>query len=210
MLKPIQIYELLKKEYPGAKISLDFENPLQLLVATILSAQCTDARVNVVTKPLFKRYKTATDYAEGDIDELKAYIRSTGFYNAKAKHIQEACRILLQDFDGKVPETMEDLLTLPGVARKTANVVLSNAYGKNYGIAVDTHMIRLNYRMGFTKEKSPEKIEKDLMAVLPKNLWNKYTYYILEHGRNVCKAPTPVCSKCVLKNCPRQGVTIFK
>ncbi len=178
-----------------------------MLIAVILSAQCTDKRVEIVTKELFKRYKKVEDYAYGDINELKKYIKSTGFYNAKAKHIQETCKIIVEEFHGKVPDTMEDLLKLPGVARKTANIVLSNTYGKNEGIAVDTHVKRISYRLGLTKNKDPNKIEKDLMKIFPKKEWNKITYYLIEHGRAICKAPVPLCNSCFLeKECPKIGV----
>jgi endonuclease-3 len=207
MLKPEKIYETLKKTYPKAEIALSNSNHLELLVAVILSAQCTDKRVNIVTKELFKRYRKAEDYAYGDIDELKKYIKSTGFYNAKAKNIQNACKIIVQKHNGKVPDTMESLLELPGVARKTANIVLSNAYGKNEGIAVDTHVKRLSMRLGLSKNKDPVKIEKDLVKIYPKKDWNKITYYLIEHGRAICKAPVPFCSKCVFeKECPKVSV----
>jgi endonuclease III len=208
---PILIYSFLKKFYPGSKIALSHSNPLQLLVAVILSAQCTDKRVNIVTKDLFKKYKKAEDYAYGDLEDLKKYIKSTGFYNNKAKNIQNACKIIVEKHKGKVPDTMEGLLELPGVARKTANIVLSNAYGINEGIAVDTHVMRLSQRLGFSKNKEPKKIEIDLMKIFPKSDWNKVTYYLIEHGRAACKAPVPICSKCPIeKNCPKIGVVKSK
>ena len=205
--KALQIYTLLNKTYPYAKVALNFSNPLETLTATILSAQCTDKRVNMVTPTLFKKYKTAKDYAQADIKELEQLIRSTGFYHAKAKSIQNACKIISEKHKGKVPNTMEELIKLPGVARKTANIVLGNAYGIVEGIAVDTHMKRVNFRLGLTKNTDPDKIEKNLMQLLPQDKWFKFTYLIIEHGRAVCKAPTPSCTKCVLfKLCPRNGV----
>jgi len=207
IMEAVEVYSRLIKEYPEPKISLRNNNPLELLIAVMLSAQCTDERVNKVTKELFKEYKTVEDYAYGDIEKLKKMIFSTGFYNAKAKNIQNTCKIIVEKHDGKVPRTMEELTALPGVARKTANIVLSNAFGIIEGIAIDTHMKRINTRLGFTKNKQPDKIEQDLMKQLPKKLWNKYTYAIIEHGRAVCKAPTPICSKCILeKDCPKKGV----
>jgi endonuclease III len=207
MASPLLIYSKLKKSYPDSKIALVHSNPLQLLISVILSAQCTDKRVNIVTKELFKKYKKAEDYAYGNLDELKRYIKSTGFYNNKAKNIQNACKIIVEKHKGKVPSTMEELLELPGVARKTANIVLSNAYGKNEGIATDTHVIRLSQRLGFSKNKNPVKIEQDLMKIFPKKDWNKVTYYLIEHGRAVCKAPVPFCSECPIeKMCPKVGV----
>ncbi len=204
-------YLELKKIYPEAKIALAHSKPLELLIAVMLSAQCTDKRVNIVTKELFKKYKTADEYADADIDELKEIIRSTGFYNSKAKNIINTCKIIVEKHQGHVPETMEALTALPGVARKTANIVLSNAFGKNEGIAVDTHVKRISFRLGLTKNKDPVKIEKDLMEQLPKELWNRYTYVIIEHGRTVCKAPTPTCSGCPIESiCPKAGVTKSK
>ncbi len=206
--KASRIIAILKKEYKGAKISLNSSNPVQLLVAVILSAQCTDKRVNIVTNTLFKKYKTAEDFAQADLKTFEQEIRPTGFYRNKAKNIISSGRIIIKAFNGKVPDTMEGLLKLPGVARKTANIVLSNAYGKLEGIAVDTHMKRVNYRLGLTKNTDPDKIEKDLIKIIPRKLWNTYTYKIIEHGRTVCKAPVPVCSKCVLnKTCPKKGIT---
>ncbi|MEM3374139.1 MAG: endonuclease III [Candidatus Woesearchaeota archaeon] len=199
------IFLLLKKNYPYAKISLNYSNELELLIAVILSAQCTDERVNKITKELFKKYKTAKDYAEADINELKQYIKSAGFYNSKAKYIKETCKIILEKHNGKVPNTMQELLKLPGVARKTANIVLSNGFNKNEGIAVDTHVRRLSYRLGLTKNKQPEKIEKDLMKIFPKNEWNTITYYLIEHGRKICKARKPKCKECFLNHiCPKR------
>lgn len=205
--KASRILSILKKEYGEAKISLNSSNPVQLLVAVILSAQCTDKRVNIVTAGLFRKYKTASDFAGADLKTFEQEIRPTGFYRNKAKNIIDSGRIIANEFNGKVPDTMENLLELPGVARKTANIVLSNAYGKNFGIAVDTHVKRLSYRLGLTKNTNPDKIEQDLMKLYEKNTWNKITYLLIEHGRAVCKAPVPLCSKCVLNRiCPKNGV----
>ena len=207
MITAEKVFSILNKEYPKAKIVLTHHDPLQLLISVILSAQCTDIRVNIVTKNLFKKYRKAEDYAYGNLDDLKQMIRSTGFYNAKAKNIQNTCKIIIEKHNGKVPDTMDSLLELPGVARKTANIVLSNAFGKIEGIAVDTHVKRITYRLGLTKNTNPVKIEQDLMKILPKDKWNHYTYLIIEHGRAICKAPNPICSKCVLnKECPKSSV----
>jgi len=211
MLTADKAYSILKKEYPKAEIALKHKNPLELLISVILSAQCTDKRVNMVTPILFKKYRTAKDYATADLDELKQLIKSTGFYNEKAKNIQNTCKLILEKHNGKVPNTMEELTALPGVARKTANIVLSNTFGINVGIAVDTHVKRLSQRLGFSKNKDPNKIEQDLMKLFPKEEWNKITYTLIEHGRAVCKAPTPICSECVLENeCTKIKVTKSK
>lgn len=211
MISPLKAIDDLRSVYRNTKIELNYSNPLELLISVMLSAQCTDKRVNIVTKELFSRYKKAEDYAYCDIDELKKIIRSTGFYNAKAQHIKETCTLIVEKFRGKVPDAMEDLVTLPGVARKTANIVLSNAYGITKGIAVDTHVRRLSQRLGFTKNNDPDKIEQDLMKIFPKTEWNKVTYLLIEHGRQICKAPTPACSKCFLdKECPKIGVSKSK
>lgn len=194
---------LLKKAYPDAKCSLNYRTPLQMLVATILSAQCTDERVNKVTVDLFKKYKNAADYGKVRAEKLQKDIRSTGFFRNKAKSIQGACKVMLEKFNGEVPKTMEEILTLPGVARKTANVVLGNAYGVVSGIAVDTHVRRLAQRLGLTKQNDPPKIEKDLMKILPRKDWIKISYLLIDHGRAVCKAQKPKCEDCVLnKLCP--------
>ncbi len=201
--KLLEILKILKQAYPKAKIALNFTNPLELLVATILSAQCTDERVNKVTSSLFKKYKTAKDYAEADLQELAEDIRPTGFFQQKAKHIKEAARIIVEKFDGKVPKTMEEMLELPGVARKTANIVLTNAYGIVVGIPVDTHVRRLANRLGLTKQTNPEKIEKDLMAIIPKEDWAIMPYVFQAHGRKICKAKKPLCDHCPVKHlCP--------
>ncbi|MBT3721232.1 endonuclease III [archaeon] len=210
-MQAIEVYSILKKQYPKSKIALNHSNPLELLIAVMLSAQCTDIRVNIVTKNLFAKYQTIEEYANSDIDELKKIIRSAGFYNNKAKNIINTCKIIIDKHNGLVPKTMDELVFLPGVARKTANIVLSNAFNITKGIAIDTHMKRINFRLNLTKNIDPNKIEQDLMKQLPQNLWNKYTYVIIEHGRAVCKAPTPLCSKCILNNkCSKKGVSRYK
>ena len=198
-----KIIEILEKEYPEAKTSLHYHNALEILVATILSAQCTDKRVNIVTKSLFKKYQTAQDYANADISELEQDIRSTGFYRNKAKNIKKAGWMLIEKYDSKVPDTMEELIKLPGVARKTANIVLSNAYGKNVGIAVDTHVRRIAKRLGLTQNTNPDKIEADLMQIVPQEYWKRITNLIIFHGRKVCTARKAKCGMCSLNQlCP--------
>jgi endonuclease-3 len=199
----MKIIELLEKEYPKAKTALHYSNPLEILVATILSAQCTDKRVNLVTPLLFKKYKTAKDYANADLAELEQDIRSTGFYRNKAKNIKNAGRMIVERFDSQVPQTIEEILELPGVARKTANIVLTNAYGVIVGIAVDTHVRRLSKRLGLTENTNPDKIEKDLMLIVPKSNWKSITNLLISHGRAVCDARKPKCGICCLnKICP--------
>jgi len=199
----MNIIELLEKEYPEAKTALHYSSPLEILVATILSAQCTDKRVNIVTKSLFKKYKTAEDYANADLAELEQDIRSTGFYRNKAKNIKGSGRMLVEKYNSYVPRTMSELIELPGVARKTANIVLSNAYGVIEGIAVDTHVRRLSQRLGLTENKNPDKIEADLMLIVPKSHWKRITDLLIFHGRNVCMARKPKCSSCSLNQlCP--------
>lgn len=193
-----QIISLLQKEYPNTRTALTFGNPLELLVAVILSAQCTDALVNKITPALFARFRTASEYANADINELEALIYSSGFYRNKAKNIQGAARLIAENFGGNVPDNMKDMLTLPGVARKTANVVLYNAFGKREGIAVDTHVKRLSRLLGLTEETNPDRIEKDLMALVPPEYWGDITHLLIDHGRKVCIARRPQCSKCVL------------
>ena len=203
-----KIIEVLCRTYPDAKCRLDFGSPLELLVATILAAQCTDDRVNIVTKDLFRKYKTAADYARADPEQLQQEIRSTGFYRNKAKSIIGACGKIVADFAGLVPRTMDELLTLPGVARKTANVVLGNAFGVDDGIVVDTHVVRVSMRLKITdvKKPEPEKIERDLMAVVPREHWGMFSHWILFHGRAVCKARKPDCPNCpIARLCPSAG-----
>jgi endonuclease-3 len=193
-----QIISLLQKEYPNTRTALTFSNPLELLVAVILSAQCTDALVNKITPALFARFRTASEYANADINELETLIYSSGFYRNKAKNIQGAARLIAENFGGSVPDNMKDMLTLPGVARKTANVVLYNAFGKREGIAVDTHVKRLSRLLGLTEETNPDRIEKDLMTFVPLEYWGDITHLLIDHGRKVCIARRPQCSKCVL------------
>jgi len=198
-----RIIALLEKEHPDAKIALHYTNSLELLVATILSAQCTDERVNMVTKVLFKKYTKAEDYANADLTELEQDIRSTGFYRNKAKHIQNCCRLLIAKYHSQVPRTMAELLELPGVARKTSNIVLTNAYGIIEGVAVDTHVRRLAQRLGLTENDDPVKIEVDLMDIVPRDKWMRITDLLIFHGRRVCAAKKPKCDVCVLnKFCP--------
>lgn len=198
-----KILSLLKKEYPKAKIALNFSTPLEILVATVLSAQCTDARVNIVTKSLFKKYRKVQDYAKANLKTFEQEIRSTGFYRNKAKNIISTAQKIVKDFGGKLPDSMDKLLQLPGVARKTANIVLLNGFGKVDGIAVDTHVRRLSQRLGLTKNQAPEKIEQDLMKILDKKEWGKFSYLLIDHGRKVCDAKKPKCLECILqKLCP--------
>lgn len=198
-----QIIRTLKKEYPDARCSLDHTSPLELLVATILSAQCTDERVNLVTADLFRKYRAWEDYASAPPAELERDIHSTGFFRNKAKSIQGACRMIGERHGGRVPDSMEELLELPGVARKTANVVLGNAYGIASGVVVDTHVARLSERLGLSAEKQPEKIERDLAQLVPESDWIIFPHLLIAHGRKVCKARTPLCGECpVAKLCP--------
>ena len=197
----------LKKKYPHPQIALHFETPMELLVATILSAQCTDKRVNIVTETLFKKYRTVGDYASADPDVFAREIRTAGFYRNKTRNIIASAKKIAADFQGRVPETMDELLTLPGVARKTANVVLYNAFGKNDGVAVDTHMIRVSGRLALTKHKDPVKIERDLMKRVPKPEWGDWTLRMVLHGRETCSARSPKCPVCVLAEvCPARKI----
>ena len=198
-----EIRERLEEEYPQACCALDHRTPLQLLVATILSAQCTDKRVNMVTPALFERFPDAASYAEADMAELEEMIRTTGFYRNKAKSLQGLGQALQSDYEGEVPATMNELSSLPGVGRKTANVVLGNAFGIDEGIVVDTHVGRLSNRLGLTEQKNPEKIEADLMSLVPQEDWTLWAHLLIFHGRQVCKARRPVCADCVLVDlCP--------
>lgn len=204
-----EVLRRLHEEYPDADCELNYENPLQLLVATILSAQCTDARVNKVTESLFQKYFSAQDYLNVDAEELENDIHSTGFYRNKAKNIRGACRVIIDDFGGKVPSEMADLIILPGVARKTANVVLGNVFKKYAGVVVDTHVKRVAFRLGLTKETSPVKVERDLMAAIPQNEWKSIGDLLIWHGRRACIARKPKCSTCILADiCPKRGVTV--
>lgn len=202
-----KILILLKKEYPQAKIALNFTNPLEILVSTILSAQCTDARVNLVTKTLFKKYRTVEDYAEANIKTFEQEIHSTGFYHNKAKNIIATAQKILKDFKGKVPDSMDKLIQLPGVARKTANIVLLNGFRKVEGIAVDTHVRRLSQRLSLSKNDDPNKIEQDLMKLLDRKEWGNFSHLLIEHGRKICIAKKPKCLKCILQNlCPSKEI----
>ena len=197
-----KIWPILKKTYPEANIALRFVNPLELLIATILSAQCTDVRVNMVTKDLFEKYKSAADWSVADLKQIEAGIRSTGFFHNKAINIKGACARIVEQYDGKVPGTMEDLLTLPGVGRKTANCVLGDAYGIP-GITCDTHVIRLSRRLGLSENSDPVKLEFDLAEIVPKRNWTAFSHLVITHGRNICKARKPNCPECpIAKHCP--------
>lgn len=197
-----KIWPILKKEYPGAKIALRFVNPLELLIATILSAQCTDKRVNMVTKDLFKKYKSASDWAKADLQQIESDIRSTGFFRNKALNIKGACARIIEQYDGKVPGTMEELLSLPGVGRKTANCVLGDAFGIP-GITCDTHVIRLSRRLGLSENSDAVKLEFDLVEIVPKANWTLFSHILIHHGRNICKARKPDCQNCpISKYCP--------
>ena len=199
----LKIIELLEKEHSDAKIALQYRNPLELLIATILSAQATDEQINSITPRLFKKYKTPEDYANADLNELEQDIRSSGFYHNKAKNLKNSAKLLVEKYNSQVPKTMEELVELPGVARKTANIVLFNAYGITVGIAVDTHVRRLSQRLGLTENTNPDKIEKDLMNIVPKDKWMRITDLLIFHGRRVCDARKPRCDACVLnKICP--------
>lgn len=199
----LEILVRLKRLYPDAICSLDYETPVQLLVATILSAQCTDERVNKVTPELFRRFPDAAALAAAEPGEIESLVRSTGFYRNKAKNIQSACQMIVSTFDGQVPKLMDDLLKLPGVARKTANVVLAHAYGINAGVTVDTHVKRLSGRLGLTTETDPVKIERDLMKLLPQPDWENWSIRLIYHGRAVCMARNPACDRCSLADlCP--------
>ncbi|HYU93470.1 MAG TPA: endonuclease III [Actinomycetota bacterium] len=202
-----EIIRILSEAYPQATVALNFSTPLEMLVATILSAQCTDERVNQVTASLFQKYRTCEDYLRVPEAELAADIKPTGFFNQKTRAIRGACQRIVEIYGGQVPDTMGDLLTLPGVARKTANIVLGNAFGKVEGIAVDTHVRRLAERLGFTTEKDPDKIERNLMRLVPRDRWFPFTYVLIEHGRRICTARNPKCEICPVNHlCPSSRV----
>lgn len=202
----LDVLNRLKTLYPDATCSLDYATPIQLLVATILSAQCTDERVNQVTPALFTKFSDAAAIAAADLSEIEDLVRSTGFFRNKARNIQGSCQKIVTEFGGKVPATMDQLLTLPGVARKTANVVLAHAYGINAGVTVDTHVKRLSNRLGFTKHSEPLKIEQDLMKLLPQADWENWSIRLIYHGRAVCNARKPACDRCILADlCPTPG-----
>jgi endonuclease III len=198
-----QLVKILPEVYPGARCELNFRNPLQLLVATILSAQCTDKRVNLVTPALFAKYRSAAAYANAEQNEMENAIRSTGFFRNKAKSIRAAAAALVAKYKGRVPETMAELRELPGVGRKTANVVLGNAFGKDEGIVVDTHVTRLSQRLRLTRQTDPEKIERDLMKLVPRQHWTDWSHWLIWHGRRRCFARKPDCSQCeIFRLCP--------
>ncbi len=202
-----EIIKRLKKEYPDAHCALNHTNAFELLVATILSAQCTDERVNIVTATLFRKYRTPQDYLAVSTEELAQDIKSINFFNNKTRSIQGAAQKIVDNFGGEVPCTMDELLTLNGVARKTANVVLGNAFGIASGVVVDTHVARLSQRLGLTNEKQPEKIEKDLNALVPQKDWVLFPHLLITHGRAVCNARKPKCGECILNDiCPKLGV----
>ncbi len=206
--RALEILVRLKRLYPDATCSLNYETPVQLLVATILSAQCTDERVNRVTPDLFRQFPDAPAMASADLNEIEALVRSTGFYRNKSKNIQAACRMILTEFEGQVPRVMDDLLKLPGVARKTANVVLAHAFGINAGVTVDTHVKRLSTRLGLTQQPDPVRIERDLMKLLPQSDWENWSIRLIYHGRAVCSARNPACDRCLLADlCPSVDVT---
>jgi len=201
------IIATLQATYPDAYCELNHTNPLELLIATILSAQCTDKRVNLVTAELFQRYRTARDFAEAPLEDLEQAVKSTGFYRNKAKNIQACCRKLVERHGGEVPRTMEELTALDGAGRKTANVVLGNAFGINVGVVVDTHVSRLSQRLGLTRQTTPEHIEQDLMKLVPRDQWAQFSHWLIWHGRRRCDARKPDCDGCELKAlCPQAGV----
>jgi endonuclease III len=205
--RTLEILSRLTHLYPDATCSLDYETPVQLLVATILSAQCTDERVNRVTPALFERFPDAGAIAAAPLETLEQLVHSTGFYRNKARNIQAACHKIMTEFEGEVPNTMAQLLTLPGVARKTSNVVLAHAYGINAGVTVDTHVKRLSYRLGITKEIDPVKVEQDLMKLLPQSDWENWSIRLIYHGRAVCMARKPECDRCELADlCTSAGI----
>ena len=202
-----KIIAALRKTYPDAHCELNYSNPLELLIATVLSAQCTDKRVNQVTAELFRKYRTAADYANANTAALEQDVKTTGFFRNKTKSIQACCRRLVEQYGGKVPQTMEELVQLGGVGRKTANVVLGNAFGINEGIVVDTHVARLSHRLGLMKQKDPEKIEHDLMKLVPRAQWTMFSHWLIWHGRRRCYARNPDCLNCEIKTfCPRVGL----
>jgi len=201
--RSLWVLKALKKTYPTAHCELNYSSPFELLIATILSAQCTDKRVNLVTEELFKKYKKPSDYAQAPIKELEESVRSTGFYRNKARNIQGASKVITEKFHSKVPETMEELVALPGVGRKTANVVLGNAFGKSEGVVVDTHVTRITRLLGFTRNTDAVKIERDLVKLVPKKDWTLVSHLLIWHGRRCCVARRPDCAHCILKTeCP--------
>lgn len=206
--KIIEIFELLKEEYPDAKCSLDFNTPFEMMIAVALSAQCTDERVNKVTADFFPKYNTPEDFANMPIEQIEELIHSCGFYHNKAKNIKLASQKILKDFHGEVPQTMEELISIPGVGRKSANVIMLEAFNNPQGIAVDTHVKRLSNRIGFSKKSEPEKIEQDLLKQIPREYWKDANHILIWHGRKVCKSQNPQCEKCCLRNLCEHPVII--
>jgi len=203
----LEIIRISRKAYPQGRTALYYKTPLQILIATMLSAQCTDERVNKITPGLFKKYKNACDFARARQSVLEKEIYSTGFYKNKARNIIAASKKIMKDFRGNVPSTMQELVSLPGVARKTANIVLSSGFRKAEGIAVDTHVKRISGRLGLTRERNPEKIEQDLTKIVPKKYWIEFNYMLVDHGREICDARRPLCQKCVISQlCPSVGI----
>lgn len=207
--KAKKVLDILEKQFPGAKSALSFSNPLELLIATILSAQATDKLVNKVTEGLFKKYRTANDYASADLKELEGDLSSINFYRNKAKNVKGCCKRIVEEFGGKVPDTLEDLVTLPGVGRKTANIVLGNAFGKN-ALAVDTHVKRVAGRLGLTKSDDPDEIEKDLCSVIPEKRWTQTTHLFILHGRTTCTAKNPKCDSCPISAYSEYFKNVYK
>jgi endonuclease-3 len=206
----MKIIAALQRIYPHAHCELNFSNPLQLLVATILSAQCTDRRVNIVTAELFKKYRSAKDFAAAPLAKIEEAVKSTGFFRNKAKNIQNCCRALIEKFGGEVPRTMDELHALAGVGRKTANVILGNAFGINVGVVVDTHVTRLSNRLGLTKQTDAVKIEQELMQLVPQKDWTLFSHWLIWHGRRRCAARRPDCANCeIQKLCPQIGIKNF-
>lgn len=208
--RALEILLRLKRLYPDATCSLNYETPVQLLIATILSAQCTDERVNMTTPELFRRFPDAAAIAAADLSEIEALVKSCGFYRSKAKNIQGACRMIMEQFGGEVPQGMDNLLKLPGVARKTANVVSANAFGINLGVTVDTHVKRLSYRLGLTQHTDPVRVERDLMKLIPQPDWENWSIRLIYHGRAVCTARKPACDRCELADlCPSANLPVM-
>jgi endonuclease-3 len=208
-----EVIRILKEEYPEATVALRFSTPLECLIAVMLSAQSTDKKVNEVTEPLFKKYRTPEDWLRVPEEQLKQELKPTGFFNQKTRAVREACRMIVEEFEGKVPDSIADLIKLPGVARKTANIVLGNSYPEKMeadpdrGIAVDTHVKRVSQRLGFSENNDPDKIERDLMQILPKEDWFTFTYVLIEHGRAICDAKRPKCEICPVNHlCPASRV----
>ncbi len=205
--KTLKIIQLLKEKYPDVKCSLKFKNNFEMMVSAMLSAQCSDAAVNKATPRLFERFKSPADFADASVEEIEEYIKTLGLYKGKAGNIQKTCQILVEKFNGQVPQEYEDLIELPGIGRKIATAILSTCFGKLEGITIDTHNIRLNQRLGLTKFKDAKRIEQDLLPLVPKKYWDEYSLLMIYHGREVCKARKPLCHRCVLSEiCPKIGI----